>query len=35
MGMERAEFLEIADSFRSPHLWRKTGNGWQLRHVVS
>ena len=34
MSMERAEFFEIADSFRSPHLWRDTGNGWQLRHLV-
>ena len=35
MGMERDEFLEIADSFRSPHLWRRTGNGWELRHAVA
>lgn len=35
MGMDRDEFMEIADSFRSPHLWRSTGNGWELRHVVT
>lgn len=35
MGMERDEFLEIADSFRSPHLWRQTGNGRELRHCVA
>jgi N-acetyl sugar amidotransferase len=34
MNMDREEFFEIADRFRSPHLWRKTDNGWQLRHVV-
>ena len=35
LGMDEAEFFEIADSFRSPHLWRHTGEGWQLRHQVS
>jgi len=35
MGMERDEFLDIADSFRSPHLWRRIGNGWELRHGVA
>ena len=34
MGMERDEFIEIADSFRSPHLWRRTADGWVLRHQV-
>lgn len=34
MSMEEAEFHEIADSFRSPHLWQKTANGWELRHKV-
>ena len=28
------EFIEISDRFRSPHLWKKTGDGWQLRHRV-
>lgn len=35
ISMEEAEFHEIADSFRSPHLWRKTANGWELRHKVT
>lgn len=35
MSMDEAEFHDIADSFRSPHLWRKTANGWELRHKVS
>jgi len=35
LDMEEAEFFEIADSFRSPHLWKKTANGWVLRNVVS
>lgn len=34
MDMSEDEFLAIADSFRSPHLWKKTGNGWVLRHQV-
>jgi N-acetyl sugar amidotransferase len=30
----RESFLELADRFRSPHLWRRDGDHWQLRHVV-
>jgi hypothetical protein len=30
----RESFLELADQFRSPHLWRKGSNGWELRHTV-
>ena len=32
--MDRNEFFEIADSFRSPHLWKKVETGWQLRNRV-
>lgn len=32
--MTRAYFLELADSFRSPHLWKKEGTEWKLRHIV-
>jgi N-acetyl sugar amidotransferase len=28
-------FLALADRFRSPHLWRKDGDTWVLRHKVS
>jgi N-acetyl sugar amidotransferase len=35
LDMEKEEFFEIADSFRSPHLWKKGENGWRLRHKVS
>ena len=34
LNMGEDEFFEIADSFRSPHLWRKAGDGWELRHRV-
>jgi len=35
LDMSADEFFEIADSFRSPHLWQQTPDGWQLRHQVS
>ncbi len=34
LSMCEDEFFEIADSFRSPHLWKRTNDGWQLRHRV-
>ncbi|MEW5847182.1 MAG: N-acetyl sugar amidotransferase [Myxococcota bacterium] len=33
-NMTRATFMELADKFRSPHLWRKTSTGWELRHTI-
>lgn len=27
-------FWEVVDSFRSPHLWEETKDGWRLRHQV-
>lgn len=35
IGIKEDEFLAIADSFRSPHLWKQTSDGWKLRHQVS
>lgn len=29
-----AQFQEIVDSWRSEHIWRKTHNGWELKHPV-
>lgn len=29
-----ADFYQTIDSFRSPHLWNKTSNGFELRHGV-
>ena len=34
LNMEEDEFLDIADKFRSPHLWKKTENNWELRHKI-
>lgn len=32
--MTRATFLTLADKFRSPHLWKREGGAWKLRHTV-
>ena len=32
--MDRDYFLDLADRFRSPHLWRKDGTQWRLRRTV-
>lgn len=35
LEMDEAEFLQLSDKFRSPHLWAKTQEGWKLRHNVN
>lgn len=36
IGMKEERFFELADKFRSPHLWAKDNNGtWKLRHNVN
>lgn len=35
IGMEPERFLALCDTFRSPHLWRREGSEWKLRHQVS
>lgn len=32
--MTEQYFARLADSFRSPNLWKWAGNNWQLRHAV-
>jgi N-acetyl sugar amidotransferase len=32
--MTKDYFLELADQFRSPHLWAREGGEWRLRHAV-
>ena len=34
ISLTEAEFWEIVDRFRSPHLWEKSPEGWTLRHTV-
>jgi N-acetyl sugar amidotransferase len=31
VSLSKEEFLLLCDQFRSPHLWRKTGDQWELR----
>lgn len=35
LGMSPDRFLQLCDEFRSPHLWKKEGGEWKLRHQVS
>jgi N-acetyl sugar amidotransferase len=35
MGIPEARFWELIDQFRSPHLWKREGDRWRLRHQVS
>ena len=32
--MTKEYFMELADSFRSPHLWEKVGGEWHLKYQV-
>ena len=34
MDLEKDEFFEIADRWRSPHLWKRTNEKWVLRHKI-
>ena len=34
LNISKKHFLEIVDSFRSPHLWKKHQGEWILRHKV-
>ena len=34
-AMDKAYFMALADTFRSPHLWKQEGGEWKLRHSVS
>ncbi len=32
--MDRDYFMALADTFRSPHIWKKEDGDWKLRHTV-
>ena len=34
LGMDAAEFHELCDKFRSPHLWERKNDQWRLRKPV-
>lgn len=33
-ALDETTFWEIVDRYRKPHIWRREGNGWALRHQV-
>ena len=33
--MNEEDFFENLDSFRPKHIWKKTSNGYKLRHTVN
>ena len=35
LGLDHDEFSELSEKFRSPHLWKKNINGWQLRNKLT
>ncbi len=35
LEMDPEKFIALCDEFRSPHLWKKTNNGWNLRHTAN
>lgn len=34
IGIDEEKYWEVIDGARSPHLWRKDGNEWVLRHPI-
>ncbi len=34
INLNEDEFFDIADKFRSPHLWKKVNNNWELRNKL-
>ncbi|HAW20653.1 MAG TPA: N-acetyl sugar amidotransferase [Flavobacteriales bacterium] len=35
MGIDEDTFWKTIDSYRSPHIWKKDGNEWIMRHEIS
>tara|TARA_B100000886_G_scaffold205780_1_gene142125 strand:- start:2194 stop:3405 length:1212 start_codon:yes stop_codon:yes gene_type:complete len=35
LGIKKNIFFKTLDKFRSPHLWKKQGKVWRLRHTVN
>jgi N-acetyl sugar amidotransferase len=34
IGLKPERFMELCDNARSPHLWKKDGGEWKLRHPI-
>ena len=35
LGISEEHFWRVVDSWRAPHIWKKVGHGWKLRHNVA
>ena len=35
LNIKPKNFFRNLDKFRSPHLWKKTKDEWELRHTVN
>jgi hypothetical protein len=35
MGISEDEFWDSVEKHRSPHIWKKVGNDWKLRHTAA
>lgn len=35
LDIKKSKFFKTLNKFRSPHLWKKSKKGWQLRHTVN
>ena len=35
LGIDVKKFNNLCDNFRSPHLWKKVGKEWRLRHTAN
>ncbi len=34
LNMKEEDFFDLADKYKSPHLWMKDGDKWKLRHTI-
>lgn len=34
LGITEEKFWEVVDTYRAPHLWKKVGSEWKLRHNI-
>ena len=34
LDISEEKFNKLCDKFRSPHIWRKTSNGWELKKPI-
>lgn len=34
LGITEEQYWEVIDRWRSPHLWKKSNGGWELKHTV-